>query len=96
MVVSIPNVSAHRAHAVLKEEGTALAADAGFLLEKAVDEFMWFQPLDIQVKQKRHIRTGYWKRVCRMGFPVSVQHLVLEHGRPDGTMPVTVFPFLLL
>jgi len=92
MIVSIPNVSAERAQAVLREEGTALVADAGFLLEKAADEFMCFQPLDFQAKQKRHIRTYYWKRVCRMGFPASVQLLVLEHGRPDGTMPVTMFP----
>ena len=39
MVVSIPNVSNERAHAVLREEGTALVADAGFLLEKAAAEF---------------------------------------------------------
>ena len=40
MVVSIPNVSAARAQAVLREEGTALVADAGFL-EKAADEFIF-------------------------------------------------------
>ena len=79
----------------LHKEGTALVADAGFLLEKAADEFISYQPLDFQVKQKRHIRTDYWTRVCRMGFPASVQHLVIDHGRPDGTMPVTVFLFLL-
>ena len=68
MVVSIPNVSAERAQAVLREEGTALVADAGFLLEKAADEFICFQPLGIQVKQNRHSHGVLEKWYAGWGF----------------------------
>ena len=93
MVVTIPNVHAEQIQAVLRQDGTGLAADAGFCLEKAADDFKCFQPLDIDVKLKRHIRTAHWQHVCSMGFAASVQHLVPQQCRPDVTMPVTVLPY---
>ena len=48
------------------------------------------------MQQKRNIRTEHWQRVCMMGLPASVQHLVSEHDQLVGSKLVTVFPFSFL